>query len=179
MKLSKSKVISFLIIIALFSFKIFFLNPFLKRIYFSDDIRNFEKNSWKYSLVLPSILLIIAIIFAIKRKLADRKFFINCIIVFLLITVFSKRLTDDLLLYFNSKINVENYTKNYIVLRYDPNKVFHIYDKKNEFIVFDEQLKKIDSVRLKRNLKSLYNLQNKDTLNVEYKVGMLKVKYLE
>ena len=163
MKLSKSKVISFLIISALISFQIFFLNPFLKRIYFSDDIRNFEENSWKYSFILPSILLITAIIFAIRRKLANRKIFINYIIAFLLITLFSKGLTDDLLLYLNSKINVENYTKNYIVLRYDPNKVFHIYDKKNEFIVFDEQLKKIDSVRLKRNLKSLYNLQNNDT----------------
>ena len=179
MKISKSKLITYLIIAALIIFKIFFLNPFLKKIYFSDDIRDFEENSWEYSFILSSIVLVIAIIFALKRKLRNRKFFINCIIVFLLFALFTKGLTDDLLLYFNSKINIENYTKNYIVLRYDPNKVFHIYDKKNEFIVFDEQLKKIDSIRLKRNLKSLYKLQNNDTLNVEYKRGFLKVKYLE
>ena len=179
MKISKSKLITYYIIAALIIFKIFFLNPFLKKIYFSDDIRDFEENSWEYSFILSSIVLVIAIIFALKRKLTNRKFFINCIIVFLLVALFTKGLTDDLLLYFNSKINIENYTKNYIVLRYDPNKVFHIYDKKNEFIVFDEQLKKIDSIRLKRNLKSLYKLQNNDTLNVEYKRGFLKVKYLE
>ena len=179
MKISKSKLITYLIIAALIIFKIFFLNPFFKKIYFSDDIRDFEENSWEYSFILSSIVLVIAIIFALKRKLTNRKFFINCIIVFLLVALFTKGLTDDLLLYFNSKINIEKYTKNYIVLRYDPNKVFHIYDKKNEFIVFDEQLKKIDSIRLKRNLKSLYKLQNNDTLNVEYKRGFLKVKYLE
>ena len=119
------------------------------------------------------------IVYAIKKKLLSRNFLINCSLIFVLITYCSKGLIDDLLLYLNTKINVENYTKNYVVLRYDPDKVFHIYDKKNEFIVFDEQLKKIDSIRMKKNLKSLYKLQNNDTLNIEYKVGLLKVKYLE
>lgn len=179
MKISKSKVISFIVIGIIISIQIFFLAPYLKKIYFYDDVRNFEKNSWKYSLVLSSLIIIFMIVYAVKRKLLSRNFLINCSMFFVLFNFFSKGLTDDLLLYFNSKINVENYTKNYVVLRYDPNIVFHIYDKKNEFIVFDEQLKKIDSIRLKKNLKSLYKLQNNDTLNIEYKVGILKVKYLE
>lgn len=179
MKISKSKVITFIAIGIIISLQFFFFAPFLKQIYFYDDVRNFEKNSWKYSFVLSSLIIIFMIVYAIKKKLLSRNFLINCSLIFVLITYCSKGLIDDLLLYLNTKINVENYTKNYVVLRYDPNKVFHIYDKKNEFIVFDEQLKKIDSIRIKKNLKSLYKLQNNDTLNIEYKVGLLKVKYLE
>ena len=179
MKLSKYKVILLLTIVVIFSFKIFFLSPHIKEIYFSDDVRNFEKNSWKYSFILASIIITILIFYGVKRKLENRKLFIYCMLLFYLITFSSKGLTDNLLLYFNSKIKVENYTKNYVVLRHDPNKVFHIYDKKNEFITFDNQLSKINSIRLKRNLKSLYSLKNKDTLNIEYKIGFLKVKYLE
>ena len=179
-KRSKFKVILVLLTIGvLTSFRIFVIAPLIDEIYFSDDVSNFEESSWKYSFILASIIVTILLFYAVKRKLEKRKLFIYSIVLFFLITFSFKRSTDGLLLYFNSKIKVEKYTKNYVVIRYDPNKVFHIYDRNTEFITFDDQLSKINAIRLKRKLKSLYSLQNKDTLNIEYKIGFLKVKYLE
>lgn len=179
MKLSKTNVILYFIIGSLLCFQLFVMNPIIKEIYNYNDISNFEKNSWKYSFILQFFVFMISVIYSIKTKKINRYFIISRIILLFIMSFIFKDLTDDLLLYLNSKVKVEKHIKEYIVLRYDPNKVFHIYDKKNEFIVLDEQLKKIDSIRMKKNLKSLFKLHNNDTLNIEYKVGILNVKYIE
>jgi hypothetical protein len=178
MKVSKSRLLTYLALGVIVTLNIFVLNPILKENYFRDDIFDFEENSWKYSIVICLVLFLIFTFFAFKKNQLNKKFLFHNLITVSLIAVFGKGLIDDALLYVNLKINVEKYTKSYVVKRYDLNKVFHIYDNKNEFIVFDEQLKKIDSLRMKRNLKSLYLLQNDDTLNVEYKKGLLNVKFL-
>lgn len=179
MKLSKSTLVQYLIIGALIILQFFFLDPYIKEKYFYSDVDAFKNESWVYSFILPSIFAVIIIVIGFKRKILNRTFLFGTSILFLFIAFFSKRLTDDILLYFNSKIKVEEINKDYVVLRNDENKVFHIYDKKSEFISFDDQLNKIDSLRIKSNLKSLYKLENYDTLQVHYKIGFLKVKYLE
>ena len=75
MKISKSKVITFIAIGIIISLQFFFFAPFLKQIYFYDDVRNFEKNSWKYSFVLSSLIIIFMIVYAIKKKLLSRRNF--------------------------------------------------------------------------------------------------------
>ena len=52
-------------------------------------------------------------------------------------------------------------------------------ENSNEFITSPEQLNKIDSLRILKNNPSLYKLQNGDTLNVEFKLGLFNVKFLE
>ena len=42
----------------------------------------------------------------------------------------------------------------------------------------NSELVKIDSMRLRQNQKSLFELREKDTVNVDYKMGFLKVKFL-
>lgn len=179
MKLSKSTIIAYFVIGVLIILQFFFLDPYIKEKYFYIDVAAFKNESWSYSFILPSILVVIFIIIGFKRKIINRTFLFATSVLFLFSVFFSKRLTDDILLYFNSKIKIEKISKNYVVLRNDENKVFHIYDKKSEFISFDDQLNRIDSLRIKRNLKSLYKLENNDTLQVHYKIGFLKVKYLE
>jgi len=85
-----------------------------------------------------------------EKNFINKTFIIKYLIITVLITLSIRGFTNQILLYVNTKINVEKYTKNYVVMRYDPNKVFHIYDKKNEFISFNDQLKKIDSIRMKK-----------------------------
>jgi hypothetical protein len=179
MKISKYRLLAYLIFGMIVSLDIFVLNPILKENYFRDDISEFEENSWKYSIVISLILFITFTLFALKKNRLNKSFIVYNLMAVSLIAVFGKGLIDDALLYVNLKIDVKKYSKQYVVLRHDPNKVFHIYDNKNEFIVFEEQLKKIDSTRIKRNLTSVYNLQNNDTLNVDYKVGLLNVKFLK
>jgi hypothetical protein len=175
MRISREKLIAYLLIAILISVNLFVLKPILKENYFSDDIFDFEKNSWKYTIGISLVLFIAFTVYAFKKNILNLNFIIYNFIVVSLFALFGKALIDDALLYANLKIETKKYTKSYVVLRYDPNKVFHIYDKKSEFIVYEEQLKKIDSIRLKKRLKSLYSLQNNDTLNVDYKTGLLNV----
>ncbi len=169
----------YLIIGIIVALQVFYLDPYVKGKYFYSDIDAFKKESCKYSFVLPSILFIIFLIIGLKKNVINKTFFFSIFVVFLFVVISSKRLTDNVLLYFNSKTKAEKISKNYVVLRNDENKVFHIYDNKKEFILSEDLLNKIDSIRLKRKLKSLYKLRNNDTLKIEYKIGFLNVKYLE
>lgn len=179
MKLSKSNLIVFLVVGILVVLQIFFLHPYIKGKYFYSDIDAFKKESWKYSFILPSMLFVIVIILGFKNNMLNKTFLFSTFGLFLFVVFYSKRLTDDVLLCLNSQIKVEKFSKYYIVLRNDQNKVFHVYDNKNEFVFSEEFLNKIDSLRLKRNLKSLYTMQNNDTIRVTYKIGFLTLKFLE
>lgn len=178
MKLSKSKIIIFTLIVSLYTLQFFVYNTNSKKLYFLEDIHNFKETSWKYSFILPLLIFIPISIYALRKKMINKRSIFYGILMFFVSCFFFKNLTDNLLLYLNTKINIENYTKNYVVVRHDQNKVFHIYDNKNQFISFSNELNKINTIRLKKNLKSLFKLQYKDTLNVNYKVGFLKVKFL-
>ena len=81
--------------------------------------------------------------------------------------------------FLNSKFNIECQTKVYHVVSDKTNKIFHIYEDRDEFITSSEQLNKIDSFRILKKHPSIYKLQNGDTLNVKYKIGLFKVKFLE
>ncbi|MCL9810129.1 hypothetical protein [Flavobacterium luminosum] len=179
MRISKKKLIVYLIVTILICFNLFVLKPILKKNYFSEDILDFERNSWKYTIGISLVLLIAFTVYAFKKNILNLKFIIYNFIVVFVFSFFGKASIDHALLYANLKIETKKYTKSYVVIRYAPNKVFHIYDNKSEFIVFEEQLKKIDSIRIKKKLKSLYNLKNNDTLNVDYKTGILNVKFLK
>ena len=179
MRISRKKLIVYLIVGILISVDFFILKPILKENYFSDDIFDFEKNSWKYTIGISLFLFALSVVYAFKKNILNLNFIIYNFIVVSLFAFFGKALIDDALLYANLKIETKKYIKSYVVLRYDPNKVFHIYDNKSEFIVVEEQLKKIDSIRIRKRLKSLYRLQNNDTLNVDYKTGLLNIKFLK
>lgn len=179
MKISKYKLSAYLIVGIIISLNLFVIKPILKDNYFTDDVFDFKRNSWKYTIGISLIIFVVFTIFAFKKNKLNRNFIIFNLMSITLITFFGKGIIDGALLYANLKIKTEKYTKTYIVLRHDLNKVFHIYDNKTEFIVSDEQLKKIDAIRINNSLKSLYNLQNNDTLNINYKRGLLNVKFLK
>lgn len=179
MKLSKSTLITYFIIGILILAQFFFLSPYVKGKYSYNDIQLFKKESWLYSFILPFLLFLFLIIIGWRKKMIVKTYGLYFFILFIFVSFYSKRLTDDILLYFNTKIKVEKISKDYIVSRNDENKVFHLYDNKSEFILSNELLNKIDSLRFKRNLKSLYQLKNNDIIKVEYEIGFLKVKYLE
>lgn len=179
MKISKYRLSAYLIVGFILSLNLFILKPILKDTYYTDDIFAFERNSWKYTIGISLIIFVVFTFFALKKNKSNKNFMIVNLMSIPLIALFGKGIIDDALLYANLKIKTEKYTKSYVVLRQDLNKVFHIYDNQKEFIVSDEQLKKIDSIRIKNGLESLYRLQNNDTLNINYKRGLLNVKFLK
>jgi hypothetical protein len=179
MKVSKSRIVTFIIIGIIFSIEIFILEPVIKENYYYRDISNFEEKSWKYSIILALILNVAFTVYAYKTNALNRSFFLNNLIGVLIFAFFTKVISDNILLYLNMKTNKNRYTKSYVIRRDDSKKLLLIYDNRNQIIFSEEQLKKIESFRIKRKLKSLYLLQNNDTLNIHYKIGILNVKYLD
>lgn len=177
MRIPKSRILFYLLITLIFLFDLLILKKIVDEKYFYEDIHNFKDASWKYTLILFLILFSFFVIYMLKKRLLTK---VNFFFGLLLIGIFAyslKNLNDDFLLYLNAKIDSDQMLETYTVVRHDPNKVFHIYDDKNEFIVFNDNLKKIDSLRKVRKLKSLFALQNKDTIKVSYKKGFLNIKY--
>lgn len=170
---------AYLIIGSIISLFIFVIKPILKANYFTDTIYDFKRNSWKYSIGIALVLFVTFAIYAYKNKKLNNSFLIYNLISVSLIALFGKPLIDGVLLYVNLKIQTEQFTKSYVVSRYDPNKEFYIHDNKGEFIRDKEQLNRIEALRIKKGLKSLYLLQGHDTLNVDYTKGLLDVKFLK
>lgn len=178
MKISKSVIISYMFLLLIVCLQILFLIPLVQDLYLDVDVRNFKENSWKYTLVFFIAVVLVVGFYALKRNVLNKGFALNAAMLLFLLYFVGKSPINNLLLYLNSKVNVSYITKTYTVSRYDANKNLLIYDKKDE-IISDSGLDKIDSIRLSKNQKSLFELNNKDTLNVGYKIGFLKVKFLD
>ena len=179
MKISKSKIVAYSAIIAIFCIQIFVLNPYIEDKYFNTDIRDFKEKSWKFSLLLPFVILFFFLVYGFRKKIISIGYTFSILLVATLFGFFFKSITDDFLLFLNSKINLENHTKTYHVVSDSTNKIFHIYENRNELITSPEQLNKIDSLRISKNYSSIYKLKNDDTLKVTYKIGLFDVKFLE
>lgn len=179
MKTSHYNLFPYLILGLVIGLSFFVLKPAIKHNYFYADILYFERNSWKYTIGISLSTFVVLIFFAFKKNKLNKHVILSNFILVSLLALFGKSLIDETLLYANLKIKTEKITKNYVVLKHDSNKVFHIYDNKSEFIFFGDELNKIDYLRIINGLNSLYFLQNKDTLNVNYKRGFLNVKFLK
>ena len=179
MKISKYRLVTYLVFIAIFCSHIFVLGPYIKEKYFHPDVHDFKEVSWKYSLQISFIVLILFFVYGYRKKIISIRYTFSILIVATLFGFFFKSITDDFLLFLNSKFNIECQTKVYHVVSDKTNKIFHIYEDRNEFITSSEELNKIDSLRILKKHPSIYKLQNGDTLNVQYKIGLFKVKFLE
>lgn len=179
MKISKSKIVAYSVIIVIFCIEIFILNPYIKDKYFTIDILNFKENSLKFSLLLPFVVLVFFLFYGFRKKIINLVYIFSVLLVSMLFGFFFKSITDNFLLFLNSKIKLESHTKTYHVVSDKTNKIFHIYENKEDFITSLEQLDKIDSLRIIKKYPSLYKLKNGDTLKVTYKKGLFNVKFLE
>ncbi len=179
MKISKYRILAYSVFITILCIHIFLLRPYVKEKYFDIDIRNFKDISWKFSLLLPFVVFVIFIVYGFRKKIINIVYIFSVLLVSTLFGFFFKSITDDFLLFLNSKINLESHIKTYHVVSDDTNKIFHIYENSNEFITYPEQLDKIDSLRIVKKYPSLYKLKKGDTLKVAYKKGLFDVKFLE
>jgi hypothetical protein len=179
MKISKYRLVTFSVFIAIFCYHIFVLGPYIKEKYFHSDVRNFKEVSWKFSLLISFIVLILFFVYGYRKKIISIRYTFSIVIIATLFGFFFKSITDDFLLFLNSKCNIVSQTKVYHIVSDKTNGIFHIHEDKNEFITSLEQLNKIDSLRILKKYPTIYKLQNGDTLNVQYKIGLFKVKFLE
>lgn len=176
MKISKSIIIYYIIIGTIFCTDIFFLSPIIEENYDYRDISDFKNNSWKYLLIISFIGFTI---YALKKGTLNKKYLLNNLFIIIFIGFFGKGIIDNLLLYLNLKVGKTEYSKQYVVFRDDEKKIFSLYDHEGNFRIFEEELTQIDYSRTTKKQKSIYTFKNKDTLNIDYKIGILGVKYLE
>jgi len=171
-----------IILISIFICQRYYIEPVIQKRYLESDIYDFENNAWKYSII--TFFLISIFTFAVERFIIidDDKGKIEFYYILLyagMMTFFLKNLTNDITLYINTKTHKDIISKNYTLKKNDSNKVFHLYDNKEEFIIDKNELDFIDSISTRDNLKSIYELKNNDVIPINFNKGFLDIKYLE
>ncbi len=182
-KISKSKIITLLIFIGIICLDWFILEPEIKKTYLNHDIWDFENNSWQYCLITFFLIYISLVLYKlIKSKYKKSGLLVVLIYLSLPSAFFALSLTnftENITLYINSFYHNGNLKKEYLIQRYEKNKVFHLYDNDNEIIFSERELNKINEIRKSKNLVSLYSMKNNDTIIISYRIGFLETKYLK
>ncbi len=169
--------------IMLFCFDWFEMKPRINEKYLNQDLWDFEKGSWKFSLITFVLIYLGAVIFKrLKSNNSDKKSvvsYLSLLIPTALLAFLMNGLTERTTLYLNSFYHKKTIKKEYIIQRYDNNGVFQLFDEKDEIIALTKELDGINSKRKSKNLVSLYELNNNEKVVVEYQIGFLKTKYVQ
>ncbi|WP_261512452.1 hypothetical protein [Chryseobacterium paludis] len=176
--ISKSQIIFFIILITFFSVYSFILKPIIRERYLYADLKNFEDGSWKYTIITFFILLIIILFAIIKSKTKDLS---NLPIVILVLGLSwfmgLHHPINYILLFVNIQTGKEKITRKYEVVNHKEHQVFWLHADKNS-IHDDQDFDKVNTYRVKKNLKSVFELKNNDTIIVNFKKGIMDVNYL-
>lgn len=177
-KISKTQIISFIIFIIIFSIYDFVLKPIIRERYLYADLENFENGSWKYTIIIFIILLIIMLFAIIKSKIKDLS---NLPIVILVLGgvcfIGLRHPINDLLLFVNIQTGKEKITRKYEVVNHKEQSVFWL-DANENSIHDNNDLDKVNKYRVEKNLKSVFEMKNKDTIVVLFKRGIMDINYL-
>lgn len=177
-KISKSQIVFLAILISLFSIYSFILKPIIRERYLDSDLKNFEDDSWKYTIITFIILLIIILFAIIKSKTKDLS---NLPIVILVLGwvcfMGLHHPINYVLLFVNIQTGKEKITRKYEVVNHKEYSVFWLNANKNS-IHDDQDLNKVNTYRVKKNLKSVFEMKNNDTIVVPFKKGIMDINYL-
>lgn len=189
MKISKSNIVIFIVVTGIILFQIIVLEPFIKKTYQFYEISKFTDTSWKYSLIIfiaVFILLVGILFFVRKREYKKIKFFELAylfFIIFLMCFIFFKRLTDYTLLYFNQKNIKSEYQKTFNIvensIRKNDHNSIYLFNGEQGIISDVYILKHINNQRVKNNLKPIFELKNKDTIELKFCKGYFDVEFLK
>jgi hypothetical protein len=178
-KINYYQIIPYLITTLVVLLNVLVLRPYVNLYYDDKQVIEFKKSSWFFTIVLALLLLIALIIYAYKKRKLNKPFLLNSLFVAVLFAFFIKIWIDDALLYINSKFDNGTIAKSYTIRKYEDLDAPLIYDNKKEILFSKDQLEKIEATRKMKNLKSIYSLNDKDTININFKTGFLKINYLE
>jgi hypothetical protein len=181
MKLSKSDILPNIIITAIICLYIFLLKPLTEEPYLEKYIGDFKDRSWKYTIGLCLLLYLLAIVLFLKmNEITDRLYLFVAPLAFLFFSSFIiKGIIDHVLLYSNTLTGNQQITESYTVLKGDQNEIIYLIDSKKNAISNEDDIAKIDAIRKAKNQKSLFLLEDDDTLHVTYKTGFFNVKFIE
>lgn len=179
-KLSTFQILNFVFWTVLVLVNMFYFKPIIQNKYLDADVRAFKDVSWKYSII---VFVIILFAFAgYNYKVNKEKLKIKSVGLFILLAFFLsfilKNITDNFLLFINTKIDCKNTIIVYKVIENKENGVYELYDNKN-FISNEDELNKIDKNRIGNKSKSILEYKNNDTVLVEFNKGLLGVIFIK
>ena len=173
------KIIVFVGFIILLLLQAIILKPIIKEHYLTDDIKNFMKFSWKYTIyVFVAVVLVMLLISRKDIKISHTP----QIILFFVILGLGFYLgihnsIDNTLLYLNLKAKNNEIVKTYKVINHKENQTFWLDSK--ESIHDRKDMEIIDKNRIKHNLKSIFEYQTGDTIKVKFNYGIMGINYLD
>ena len=178
MKISKSKIIYLVVLITYLCFDWFIMTPHINKKYLASDIPNFEFY-WEFIIVSFIVVYVSLILYSLKtfRKTIFQYF--SLLIPTVLIVYFFNFLINSPALYFNTNFYKETLVKEYIIIKDNQSQTTILLGEDNEMIGRITDLYKIDLIRKRNKLNSVFDLNNNDSIIVNYRIGFLKSKYLE
>lgn len=179
-KISGFRIANLLFWTALIVLNVFYFKPIISDKYLLADVLTFKSESWKYSLVVFFVIVILVLGYGYKTYKEKLKFFNICLLVVLslFLSYLLKNITDNFLLFLNSKLEAKEVVVVYKVIENKENKVFSLYDNKN-FINSENQLNKINKYRNDNKIKSVFEYKNNDTIHVSFNKGLFGVNFMK
>ncbi len=187
-KPSTFQILNFVFWAVLVLINMFFLKPIIKSKYLDVDVRAFKEVSWKYSIIVFVIILFAFVGYNYKVNKEKLKIkgagllvirgFGLLIFFALFLSFILKNITDDFLLFINTKIDCKNTIIAYKVIENKENGVYELYDNKN-YISDEDELSKINKNRIGNKSKSILEYKNNDIIHVEFNKGLLGVNFIK
>lgn len=165
-----------MILIPVFCFDSFVLQPFLKDHYLEQDLRNFKDNSWKYILITFAIIIVVAAIFARVRKISE--FIAVCFISGAIILGF-KSIFTRIFLFINTETEHSRMIQTYEIINHKEPQVLWLDAGEKKSIHDHNEIELIDKKRKSLGLQSISQHKTNDTVHVIYKKGIFNVNYID
>ncbi len=166
----------------IFSLDSFLLEPSLKGKYLRIDIIQYENNIWTYIAYVLAVFCLISIIYMgiVERSI---KSFFGCIgafaMLYIMLFLMLKRPVKKINLIVNTWFTTETFHKEYKISRDKTNDLRLRPEGILDQIFMESKLNTIEATRKEKNLPSIYNLKDGDTINVSFAKGYLDIKYLK
>lgn len=179
-KISGFQIANLLFWTALILLNVFYFKPIINDKYLPADVLIFKSESWRYSVVVFFVVVILVLGYGYKTYKEKLKIFNICLLVLLslFLSYLLKNITDNFLLFLNSTSEAKEVVVVYKVIENKENKVFSLYDNKN-FINSENQLNKINKYRNDNKIKSVFEYKNNDTIHVAFNKGLFGVNFMK
>jgi len=176
----KPSILPILIVSALIFLDWHIMTPHIKQKYLFIDTVNFEYDYWKYFFISAGIMyatFLIGLLFVKNKKSLIASGFLA-----IFPAIFSAFILDSFVektvLCANTYYTSEIIQKEYKIESDNTQKKLHAIN--GEYVIFNKrEISIIDDIRKEKNLPSIYDLKNGDTILVEFHKGYLDTKYFK
>ncbi|WP_298520147.1 hypothetical protein [uncultured Kordia sp.] len=156
------------------------MTPHIRNQYLIKDTVNFEYNYWTFFFIGAGIIYVLILIRALIIEKCTKKNVRVEVIFSIFPALFLAFLLDGFIertvLYTNTFYLSENIQQDYKVKR---DKRLHLLSNDGFIIIRQKELSSIETIRKEKNLPSIYDLKDGDTIRVDFAKGYLDIKYLK